>query len=864
MYSWDLFYELILLIFALIKLIYKKYNILNDINTLISNLIRGGEYKMESIKLTNQLIKILSNDEVLIKRYQADIERLKQIKAKWKDDKIRVGVIGVTSSGKSTLINSILGRTLLSMAVKPSSSQIVCCSKSTESKATIYFENGNKIFLKKAQLNSDNISKYSDENFNQGNKQQVKEIELSTPEFSLGDNILLIDSPGLDAYGLENHEKLTLENLLPTIDVCIFVTTLKNNSDEKMLSILNLVSKYRYPMIIVQNMLDSLKKSVDGKKTVEDVALEHRKRVERIIKKSKIYNKDEISIVQMSAIQALNARKAKMKSMLASNKKLLISSNYEIFVKEVKNIINIKKPYIENQRKKNIEAEIDKIIKDAQEDSVRLTNDNFVESKFEFENLELEIDNKMNYTKYGVLYFLNNFELEKIVENSMDKDIDGNYTENYITKIKKYIDKNEKEIIKIIREFNDYLITVSEKLNIPPRDIVSFNGMPSMPPLKLKTKDITQERLVQKRGITGVIGRFFGSFFDTDWGYKEITKTKEVIDNENTEKEVKKYIERVQRLYKREISNWGEKNDILLKQLNEQIESRRKAYEERKESIIEKDKLINLINELENLKKQIQFEKMSKVNTDNNINISNKLIQSQFSSYSYNIAKLSFMISDSININTNKVLLNMSNSLDKNYIIIGWDLQSINYFIKRFGLDILTKKDKLKLENDRCIEKNKNRIYYSPTKEQISYLKNRSSPSNIYILTNAIQYGAAKSQISKSKILDNLLNEDFLGFVIQDFEEIINGNATKECIQNMMNISKELDILHYSFVLINSENPIYNLTLIEAQINKPKIEIEEIELLKSLQKEFKNLTKGEGVRKILSEILRGCREGSSL
>ena len=119
------------------------------------------------------------------------------------------------------------------------------------------------------------------------------------------------------------------------------------------------------------------------------------------------------------------------------------------------------------------------------------------------------------------------------------------------------------------------------------------------------------------------------------------------------------------------------------------------------------------------------------------------------------------MISDSININTNKVLLNMSNSLDKNYIIIGWDLQSINYFIKRFGLAILNEKDKLKLENDRYIEKNKNRIYYSPTKEQISYLKNRSSPSNIYILTNAIQYGAAKSQIGKSKVLNNLLNEDF-------------------------------------------------------------------------------------------------------
>ena len=48
-------------------------------------------------------------------------------------------------------------------------------------------------------------------------------------------------------------------------------------------------------------------------------------------------------------------------------------------------------------------------------------------------------------------------------------------------------------------------------MNISSRDIVSFNGMASMPPLKLKTKVITEKRFVQKRGVTGAIGRFFGN-----------------------------------------------------------------------------------------------------------------------------------------------------------------------------------------------------------------------------------------------------------------------------------------------------------------------------------------------------------------
>lgn len=205
---------------------------------------------MNSIDLIDKAIAILSSNNNLYNRYESEIKLLNQRKEQWQSDKIRIGVIGVTSSGKSTLINAILGNKLLSMAVKPSSSQLVSCRRYKQSMATIFFENETKKILKGENLNAKNIKKYSDENINAGNKEHVVQIELSTPTFELGNDILLIDSPGLDAYGLENHEELTLEVLLPTIDICIFVTTLKNNSDEKMKSILNLIGKYKCPVVI--------------------------------------------------------------------------------------------------------------------------------------------------------------------------------------------------------------------------------------------------------------------------------------------------------------------------------------------------------------------------------------------------------------------------------------------------------------------------------------------------------------------------------------------------------------------------------------------------------------------------------------
>ena len=71
----------------------------------------------------------------------------------------------------------------------------------------------------------------------------------------------------------------------------------------------------------------------------------------------------------------------------------------------------------------------------------------------------------------------------------------------------------------------------------------------------------------------------------------------------------------------------------------------------------------------------------------------------------------------------------------------------------------------------------------------------------------------------------------------------------------MLNITNNLNINHKSTILINHENPIYNLALVESQINPNKIEKSETELLNKLQKSFRYLRKEE-VDKILAIIIR--------
>ena len=286
--------------------------------------------------LLRDIIRVLESDSEVADRYSKKLEDLRQKKIIAQSHTYKVGVIGVTSSGKSTMINAIMKNDLLPTGVHPSSSQLVTCSKSknNDDTVTVYFEEtAPEIYKNKEAAKA--LKNYGDEKYNPENRWGVKQIEISTPGYLFPEEVILVDSPGLDAYGYDNHEALTLEVLLPVIDFCIFVTT----------------CKYDKPLIIVQNMIDSvspeLKKDKTVKKTVDQVLKEHRGRLMRVVKASNVKEKENIRIVQVSARMAL---KGYTKKRSADIRK----SNFESFLGAIREIFNIVRPRIEADRFDNI------------------------------------------------------------------------------------------------------------------------------------------------------------------------------------------------------------------------------------------------------------------------------------------------------------------------------------------------------------------------------------------------------------------------------------------------------------------------------------------------------------------------------
>ncbi|MDR1038535.1 MAG: dynamin family protein [Deltaproteobacteria bacterium] len=190
------------------------------------------------------------------------------------DDVVTVGIIGITSCGKSSVINSMMGRKLLVQRVKPSSNILVKCRRDAGSpvRAEICYtpEPSGKTAPPPQEIALGDpgaedcdalaglVKSLSDESENQGNRLGVDHVKIWTPEFRLGDGVTLTDTPGLKAYGCPQHEELTWAFFAPTVDVALFLCTAKSESDADNLKFLRRLRDGDKVTVVAQNMKDSV------------------------------------------------------------------------------------------------------------------------------------------------------------------------------------------------------------------------------------------------------------------------------------------------------------------------------------------------------------------------------------------------------------------------------------------------------------------------------------------------------------------------------------------------------------------------------------------------------------------------------
>ena len=214
------------------------------------------------------------------------VDYLEERKRFWSTRTWRVGLIGITGSGKSTVVNGMFRMKILPARVKPSSNVLILSRQGEGPRGIIYYNN-DKEPEEVTEINlADRLAAVGDEHNNRSNRLGVQEIELFAPNFLLPPDTVIVDTPGLDAYGYDAHETLTLRTFLPTVDLVVFVTTATANSDKEIAKYLTVIAGAVKPVILVQNMIDTVeaKLGLHGvvNKTKEVVRLEHRERANLI------------------------------------------------------------------------------------------------------------------------------------------------------------------------------------------------------------------------------------------------------------------------------------------------------------------------------------------------------------------------------------------------------------------------------------------------------------------------------------------------------------------------------------------------------------------------------------------------------
>lgn len=185
----------------------------------------------KSIPVATELHKAIQNAEVAADalRQAGLIERatkLEEYIEHARKLRFSVGVVAQAKRGKSTLINGLLGRTddvLAPIDRFPATNVVSCFANGTPEKARVLFQGDDEKAPGKT-ISVEEIKQYACEEHNPDNQKGVNVIEVVGLFPRLGEDVVLVDTPGADNALTHVHDIVLLE-FLPKLDVIIFLVT---------------------------------------------------------------------------------------------------------------------------------------------------------------------------------------------------------------------------------------------------------------------------------------------------------------------------------------------------------------------------------------------------------------------------------------------------------------------------------------------------------------------------------------------------------------------------------------------------------------------------------------------------------------
>ena len=150
--------------------------------------------------------QLLQQDGII---HNEQIQMLQQMEMKLATDAFDVLIVGEFSSGKSTLINGILGKPLLPTHVSPTTATINIIQYGEKESAQVVFHDSTKQSIPVADLVNYITSLSSEAD---ARAKTIDYVNLSYPSIFCRNGVRLVDTPGLNSMH-DDHERATMQYL---------------------------------------------------------------------------------------------------------------------------------------------------------------------------------------------------------------------------------------------------------------------------------------------------------------------------------------------------------------------------------------------------------------------------------------------------------------------------------------------------------------------------------------------------------------------------------------------------------------------------------------------------------------------------
>jgi hypothetical protein len=259
-----------------VKIIFRGRKIdFEDLQYCIEKYSGDIKFTLEHIDAKNDEDILKEIDSIVSEFDKGPIEELKDLGIKKtyeevKNSEFPISVIATMSCGKSTLINSLIGTELLPSGTGACTSTIARIKNDGSANGyTAESRDENDIVIHERRT----VSLVDIKKFNEDEKVKYIDIVGKVPAISSEKiNLVLVDTPGPNSYGENNHEQLTKEIIKNTDSVILYVFTPEAIDRRDDMDLLEYISdemkkkgkQSKDRFIFVLNKCDNLKEKNDG------------------------------------------------------------------------------------------------------------------------------------------------------------------------------------------------------------------------------------------------------------------------------------------------------------------------------------------------------------------------------------------------------------------------------------------------------------------------------------------------------------------------------------------------------------------------------------------------------------------------